>query len=87
MRKTVKSSCSPAPVSVESVALPLIGTSLSVLIGVSGEILLNVVFEKVRENERRTSGESSASTLRARSAEDARQCVGRGIEMVLYGYD
>lgn len=36
-----------------------------------------------RENERRTSGESSASTLRARRAEEARRCVGKGIEIVL----
>ncbi len=37
----------------------------------------------VRENERRTRGESSASTLRARRAEDARRWVGRGRVMVL----
>ena len=37
-----------------------------------------------REKKRWTRGESSASTLRARRAEDASRCVGRGTEMILY---
>lgn len=36
-----------------------------------------------REKLRRTSGDNSASTLRARRAEDARRCVGSGIQMML----
>lgn len=39
--------------------------------------------EIVREKERRTRGESSASTLRARKAENAKRWVGRGRVMVL----
>ena len=37
----------------------------------------------VREKERWTRGESSASTLRARKAEDASRCVGRGMDIIL----
>lgn len=37
----------------------------------------------VRQKSRRTSGDSSASTCRARSADEASRCVGRGMSMVL----
>lgn len=39
--------------------------------------------DAVSENERRTSAESSASTWRARRADDASRWVGRGTEIVL----
>jgi hypothetical protein len=39
--------------------------------------------ELARLNSRRTSGDSSASTCRARRAEDARRCVGSGMSIVL----
>lgn len=38
----------------------------------------------VSEKERRTSGESSSSTERARRAVEARRCVGKGIWIVLW---
>ena len=42
------------------------------------------VFGGTREKERWTRGESSASTLSVRRAEDASRCVGRGTEIILY---
>lgn len=41
------------------------------------------VWDLVSENERCTRGESSASTWRARSAEEARRWVGNGMEITL----
>jgi hypothetical protein len=43
------------------------------------------VGEATRENLRRTRGESSVSTWRAFKADDARRCVGNGVEMTLFG--
>jgi hypothetical protein len=41
------------------------------------------VWDLVSENERCTRGDSSASTWRARSAEEARRWVGNGMEITL----
>lgn len=48
-------------------------------------VLKKASSDAVSENERRTSADSSASTWRARRAEDASRWVGRGTEIVLAG--
>ena len=41
--------------------------------------------DEIREKDRRTRGDSSASTWRAFKAEEARRCVGNGVRIVLEG--
>ena len=85
VRRTVKllSSSSPTLASIAKAASPFKQEPTPVLI----ELLVMWPWDALgdaREKERWTRGESSASTLSARRADDASLCVGRGIEMILW---
>lgn len=85
VRSTVKSSSLLAVPSFSlrlEGPLPLSLISATLVANEAGS-LESVVRSDTREKERRTRGESSASTLRARRAELARRWVGRGRVMVL----